>query len=303
MTMNDTKSVTVAHNQRLNTTGFDMAGSVFESTDVVSETLHVSYITDTTFTNGGHLNAFYFTPQFGTASSTGIALNTTYQSYNPSGTNVNVTGNYQLVTPLSAQGLAKLALNFTNVGTPNVYIDRIWLTIDMRVSTYRNVTLAGSTNLVAADSYMQLNNINENNGTSAKNGAYHKLVALDQSVANLYGLTVANSTGGFNGTNVFKTTNHAVNLRPDTVGPQDTTGSAISALQTIDGVYYQVGGASGKILQLSHFNNGDLNGRTANVTINLNIGQPHRHQASDTSNTVSTASLIRTQTLQLLIWG
>ena len=33
-------------------------------------------------------------------------------------------------------------------------------------------------------------------------------MALDQSIANMYGLTVQNSTGGYYGTNVFKTKNH-----------------------------------------------------------------------------------------------
>ena len=273
MTMNDTKYVTVAPTMKLNTTGFDMGGLVFEATDVVSETLHVTYRTDSNFLNGTTPDAFWYTPLFGApVKITAMTATQSYQNYNPSLTNKNVSKSYALPALYSAQALGRMALNFTNSKNSNVYIDRIWVTIDMRLSTYRNVTLGGSTNFIAADSYIQLNNINENNGTNAKNGAYHKLVALDQSIANLYGLTVSASTGGFNGTNVFKTTNHAVILRPDTVGPLDTTGGAISALQAIDSAYYEV--AAGKVLQLSHFNIGDLNGRTANVTINVRYWTP-----------------------------
>ena len=68
---------------------------------------------------------------------------------------------------MSSQSLGKLVLNYTNTKTSSVYIDRIWVTVDMRLPTYRNITIGGSTNFIAADSYIPLNNINENNGTNA----------------------------------------------------------------------------------------------------------------------------------------
>ena len=267
MTMDDTKNVTVQQTQRLYTTGFDMGGLEFEAANIQSITLHVSYITDTTFSTGGLPNAVYYTPLFGSVTPTTITITPNYQASDPSGTNVNVTKDFVLPN-MSAQNLGKLALNFTNQRNSNVYIDRIWVTIDMRLSTYRNLTIGGSTNLVAADSYIQLNSIDENAGTNATKGAYHKLVALDQSIANLYGLTVQNSSGGFLGTNIFKTSNRAVVLRPDTTGPLDTTtGNTQSRLQTIDAVYYTVG--AGQVMQVSHFNTGDSNGLIVNASINL----------------------------------
>ena len=271
MTMNDQNNITVGTGQKLYTTGFDLGGLVFEASDLAigGIVLHVSYKTSTNAAIAGTHDPIYYTMPFAATSNiTTLLTIPTYQANDPSGTNVNKTISVALPR-MSAQTLSKLTLNYTNSKAGNVYIDRIWVTVDEKLSTYRNVTLGGSTNLVAADSFIQLNNINENNGTNAKNGAYHKLVALDQSIANLYGLTVSNSTGGFNGTNVFKTKNHAVLLRPDTAGPLDNTGSLMSAIQTLDSVYYQLGGGSGRVLQLSHFNIGDLNGRPANVTINV----------------------------------
>jgi subtilase family serine protease/RNA polymerase subunit RPABC4/transcription elongation factor Spt4/ribosomal protein L40E len=265
MTMNDTKYLTIAPNQKLNTTGFDMAGLVFESTDIVSATLHVSYLTDTTFTTGGHLNAFYDTPQFGTTGATPITITPTYQAYNPSGTNVTLTKSYTLPA-MSAQSLGKLALNFTNAGTSNVYIDRIWLTIDMRLSTYRNITLGGSTNLIVADSNIPLNNINENNGTNAASGAYHKLVVLDQSIANLYGLTVQNSTGGYYGTNVFKTKNLAKVITAN--GTTGVAGQDASGLYAAgDFRFYDV--APGQTMNIVSYNLGELTGSIKSLTVSF----------------------------------
>ncbi len=185
-----------------------MGGLVFEAADISSIILHVSYKTSTTMAIAGTNDAFYYTQQFGTTNVTTLTTDPTYDPSSPSGTNVNTTMSFPL-PKMSAQSLGKLVLNYTNSRSGNVYIDRIWVTIDMRLPTYRNITIGGSTNFVAADSYIPLNNINENNGLNAAKGAYHKLVALDQSVANLYGLTVNNSTGGYSGTNVFKTKNLA----------------------------------------------------------------------------------------------
>ncbi len=267
MTMNDTKNVTVATTQKLYTTGFDMGGLVFEAADIVSIVLHLSYKTSTNAPIAGTHDSFYYTPQFGSATATTLTTTPTYQGYDPSLTNINTTKNFVLPN-MSAQSLSKLALNYTNSKAGNVYIDRIWVTIDMKLSTYRNITLGGSTNLIAADSFIPLNNIDENAGTNATNGAYHKLVALDQSIANLYGVTVVDSAGSYNGTNVFQTKNHQVIIKPDTTGPSDTTtGNTLSYLQTIDTVYYQTG--TGQIMQVSHFNVGDLNGLIVNASINL----------------------------------
>ncbi len=266
MTMNDTKSVTVAPNQKLYTTGFDMGGLVFEAADVSNVMLHVSYLTSTTFPASGTHDAFYYTPQFGGATAIpALTVTPTYQANDPSGTNVNVTKDFSL-GQMSAQSLGKLTVNYTNSKNSNVYIDRIWLTIQMRLSTYRNMTIGGSTNLIAADSYIPLNGMNEINGTNSANGTYHKLVALDQSIANLYNLTVQNSVGGYVNTPIFKSFNHAIVLRPDVIGPLDTTGNLLSSLQANDSTYYTV--ATGKVMQVSHFNS-NLTGMAANSSIDI----------------------------------
>ncbi len=228
MTMNDTLNVTVATTQKIYTTGFDMGGLVFEAADITSIILHVSYKTSTSAPIAGTHDSLYYTPQFGAAVDTNMETTPTYQASNPSGTNVNITKDYTLPS-MSAQSLSKLTLNYTNSKAGNVYIDRIWVTIDMKLSTYRNITIGGSTNLVVADSFIPLNNINENNGTDATKGAYHKLVALDQSIANLYGLTVQNSTGGYFGTNVFKTKNLGQG-NCQQIGTNDTTGQNVIGL-------------------------------------------------------------------------
>ncbi|MGD0818880.1 MAG: CARDB domain-containing protein, partial [Methanomassiliicoccales archaeon] len=263
MTMNDTKNVTVQPTQKLYTTGFDMGGLVFETADIQSISLHVTYITDTTFLAAGTAPAIWYTPQFGSATASSITITPNYQANNPSGTNVNMTKDFVLPN-MSAQSLSKMALNFTNSKTGNVYIDRIWVTVDLKLSTYRNITIGGSTNLIAADSYIQLNNINENNGTNAAKGAYHKLVAQDQSIANMYGVTVENSTGGYFGTNVFKTKNLAKVITANVTA--DSTGQNVKGLYAQgDNLWYNV--TNGQTMNIVGYNLAELTGSIKSLTV------------------------------------
>jgi hypothetical protein len=266
MTMNDTKSVTVAPNQKLYTTGFDMGGLVFEAADVSNVILHISYLTDTSFPASGTHDAFYYTPQFGSATAIpALTVTPTYQVNDPSGTNVNVTKDFSL-GQMSAQSLGKLTVNYTNSKNSNVYIDRIWLTIQMRLSTYRNITVGGSTNLIAADSYIPLNGINENNGTNSANGTYHKLVALDQSIANLYNLTVQNSVGGYSTTSVFMTKNSVKVISAN--GTSDSTGQDVKGLYAQgDGQLYDV--TSGQTMNIVRYNLGEMTGSIKSLTVSF----------------------------------
>ncbi|HEY3420556.1 MAG TPA: CARDB domain-containing protein [Methanomassiliicoccales archaeon] len=266
MTMNDTRNVTVAATQRLVTTGFDMGGLVFEATDIVPGgiVLHVSYKTSTSAAAGSH-GVFSYTPQYGTATPTAIDIVPTFRADDPSGTNFNVTDD-QVLPDMAAQSLSKMTLDYTNTKAGNVYIDRIWVTIDLKLPTYRNITIGGSTNLVVADTYIPLNNINENNGTDATQGAYHKLVALDQSIANLYGMTVQNSTGGYFGTNVFKTRNLAKVITAN--GTNDGTGENVNGLYAQgDALTYDL--SIGQTMNIVKYNIGELTGSIKSLTVSF----------------------------------
>ncbi len=81
---------------------------------------------------------------------------------------------------MSSTDLALTQVNFTNSKANPVYINRIWVEIDLKLPTYGNISLAGNTAFTAVNTNMDLNYLDYTT-------TYNKLTCYDQSAAYLYG--------------------------------------------------------------------------------------------------------------------
>jgi hypothetical protein len=137
---------------------------------------------------------------------------------------------------MSAQDLYGLKIGYENPDAVNgVSINKIWTTIDFEAQTYKNVTLAGSTDLTVVNSYI---------GVDFSNGLDHnQLVLTDNAMAEMYGVSIDLTQMAEKEADrlpAFVTIEKTVTATPFSIGLDDTSAQNLGTINAVDGVYYTV---------------------------------------------------------------
>ncbi|MDH7508971.1 MAG: CARDB domain-containing protein [Methanomassiliicoccales archaeon] len=260
LTIDDRKLFAVDPHEKLAIEGIDIAGLVFEKGEGVRVTLYAKYKTDAGYTGTNALNWSF---RNGGVSSSTIVPSDTAAPYDPS-INNEVTA-ASILPDMSSADLSKLNITFEN-NDPNgkkVYFNRIWVTVEMSLSTYRNITLAGSTQLTAVNSYLGVD-------FSSEASEHNQLVVLDCSRAYLYGVYVDTEQGIArlpDRSMAYVPADKVVTALPLSRGADDDTGEQFANLTADDNQYYVVG--DGEKLHIFRFNVSDLSGNISEIVMKV----------------------------------
>jgi len=239
LTMDDSLLFTVEPAETLGIDVMDIAGLLFDETEV-TVTLHVKYKTDPDYAG---TNAFEWGFANGGMSATSIVPEDTAEEYNSSVNNEVIAS--ALLPAMDQSDLSLMDITFTNddPANKNVYVNRVWVTVEFSLMSYRNLTAAGSTDFTAVNTFLDVD-------FSSTNISHNMLVMEDQAKAYFYGVYV-NTTGSAEQP-AYICTDSSVIVRPLEVGPNDDTGEDISNLCQNDSSYYVVG--SGETLEIDSWN-------------------------------------------------
>jgi ribosomal protein L40E len=248
LTTDDSRLFTVGPAERLSIDGLDTAGLAFSDSSDVVVTLHAKYKTDAGYAGSNPIRWGY---NDGPLKSSGIVPADTSSPYGP---NVEVTGLVRL-SRMSSSDLNGLNIDFINNGANRVYFNRIWVTVEMTIPTYRNLTLAGSTQMTAVNSYV---------GVDFSNDAlmHNQLVVLDDANAYMYGVYAdmsQNADPSSSRLPAYTTSDMGFNATPSIKGSGDTTvGETFVNLTADDNANYAVD--VGQLMAIDEFNVSDLSG-------------------------------------------
>ncbi len=264
LTMDDVYNVTVANGEGIEISGFDIGGLFFNEGEALSVTLNALYMTTDDFVSTA--DTFYYSEYLGTPTQ---ALNMevipTYEAYSPNTTNQYRVLSEDLTTlDLSSTDLSVLSVTFDNTAAKDVYIDRVWIEVELSMPAYHNITVAGNGEFTAVNTELGVNYQNYTNS------AYRKLVVRDAAQANLYGVDV-NGIYMSTGMGPFITLEKEIEFKPLARDSTDTTTEINvlglindDGLYTISDYYYEIDG--GQVMDVT-LNTGGLEGSITNLEL------------------------------------
>lgn len=246
--MNDLRSYNLGPETALWLDGIDTAGLMFSAADGVELTLNIDYAASSDF-NPDDLNVFY-----------------QYRNGNP----VEIAPNYydgvllQYSLPfMSAQDLYGLNIGVDNTGAGSISIDRLWVGVSLTLDTYRNITVAGNTDLTAVDTYLGVDMSNDQ-------AEWNRLVMMDDSQAFFYGVYIdvsQNPSTLSDRVYPFVTIAESFEATAGSVGASDNTGEDVGAV-TDNGSpsrYFEV--LSNEMMSLTEFNVSEIRGTVLAVDL------------------------------------
>lgn len=187
LTMDDVSNVTLATDDSITIEGFDTGGLFFNEGEALSVTLNALYMTADDFDLDGPYDTFYYYEYLDPTPDQAVDMEVvpTYEAYDPAATNHYAVLTQDLTAlDLSAMDLSVLTVIFENNVAQDVYIDRVWVEVELILPAYHNITVAGNSELTAVNSHLGVNHQNY----SAPD--YRKLIVRDGAQANLYGVNV-----------------------------------------------------------------------------------------------------------------
>ncbi len=171
----DGERMVIGPGDTVETAGFDIGGLLFNTGEATVK-----------------LNALYRAEQSGATlkgyhDGTEVASLALVDSTSPSGLQDGVVS-AALLAALPSWDLAGLELTLENTGSGDIEIDRVWLSIEIALPAFRNITLAAGSELMLIDSTLGIDH-------SGEPETHNTLAIRDTSRAEIYGLTCEEGTG------------------------------------------------------------------------------------------------------------
>lgn len=260
LTMDDSLLFTVDPGQTLGIDKIDVSGLQFDDTTIEKVTLHVKYKTDPGYAGTG---AFQWGYENSGMTATSITPADTAAPYNTS-INEQVIGS-AVLPDMSETDLNLLNITFNNndVGGKNVYVNRIWVSVEFSVNAYRNLTSMGSTALTAANSFFDVD-------FSDDSDIHNNMVMLDNANAYLYGVYFDYNDTASSPSNrqpAVICTDSSFISKPLAKSPTDDTGQPIVNLLSVDTSYYVI--QNGETMAIDQFNTSDFSGAIADAYLKI----------------------------------
>jgi len=229
----DLRSYAVAAGEEMWLDGIDTAGLMFSALDGVKLQLNVRYTTDPGIDSGA-LNVYY---QYRNGVATPLAMEFEATPIDPvTGVPNNVTKSAELPS-MSAQDLYGLSIGLDNGNIDgSINIDKIWVSAEIALDTYRNVTVAGNTDFTAVDAYIGVDCSNDP-------AQHNQLVLMDSARAYLYGTYIDESEGNAvtpSGARVSPFTTISETFKAVAGAADDDTHELVGNLSSEDAVTYPV---------------------------------------------------------------
>jgi subtilase family serine protease/ribosomal protein L40E len=257
LTTYDQSFYDIATSQTMWLSGIDTAGLVFNNSDAISALLHVEYYTDPSYSGTGHIQLQYAN---GATVDTGVGLPATEND--PNGVPIQETVQIPLPT-MSSLDMYGLNIGFNNNGGADVYINRVWITLRFNVESYANVTLMGSTQLTAVNSYIGVD-------FSDNLLLHNSLVLLDQSMAYLYGVSVnldQKASHDWLRLPAFVTVDKTITAMPSSIGTNDNSDQLLGNITALDGLQYVI--QPTKRMEIDAFNTSDITGPISGAVLSV----------------------------------
>lgn len=244
----DLRMYDVGPSELMKLTGIDVAGLMFQAGEVQLR-LHVKYNTSADFSSASEVQIQYGNgPLFGT----GMFFTATPEDPTD-GEADQVIATVDLPA-MSAQDLYNLNITYQNdAGT--LYINKIWVSVEMVLPAYRNVNVAGNTDFTAVDTYI---------GVDASDDPlkHNQLVLMDGAQAYLYGVfidTKQEASLPSERTSAFVAIEEQFQVTAGAKGAGDNTAEPIGSIaSSTDSLYYSV--EAEKQMHLIGFNTSDVQG-------------------------------------------
>ncbi|MFP4169442.1 MAG: CARDB domain-containing protein [Methanomassiliicoccales archaeon] len=244
LTKDDLEYFEVEDGQTLGIDEIDVAGMLFDDARV---TLNVKYITDPGYAGSDDFQWGY---ENGPMSASAPTIQDTTEEYNTSDNPDEVES--AVLGNMSSTDLSDLNITYTNNGGETAYINRVWVSVEAPIDTYRNLTTAGNTQFTAVDSYLGVD-------FSKTQDDHNRLVTTDNSNAYLYGAHVdmeENPDPLSDRDPAYVSRESRMSASPLAKGPEDNTGEDITDLIDADDSFYNVD--SGNDLSIDKFNTSDI---------------------------------------------
>ncbi|MHC1679756.1 MAG: CARDB domain-containing protein [Methanomassiliicoccales archaeon] len=284
--MNDSGNVTLASTETLTVTGFDIGGLVFDEGEALSVVLKAEYRTADDFDDEGAPDTFgyaqYQAPIFTAAAN--MQVWETYDLSDPVEANKETVISQDLtVLSLSSIDLSVLSVRLINTKDQNVFIDRIWIEVELEMPAFHNINIAGMSKFTAVNTLLEVNHLNYTDYYLDEYEQmvfkYRKLVAYDAAEVNLYGVVVE---GEFfdDGEAPYVINQRAISFKPLAQGPGDTTAEpSVYGLQSDEGAIYYIN--VGATLQTNAFLTGGLNIDFSSVFLEIEYSSGAGYSATD----------------------
>ncbi len=262
----DLSNVTVAPSEVFATDNIDMAGMTLDSAEIGVVTLHVEYKTDPGYSG---TNTFQWGFENGGMTSTSIQPSDTAAAYNTS-INQEVVESEALPS-MSSTDLSQLNISFANDDpSNNLYIDRVWVTVEFTMQTYQNITISGDTSLTAVNSMITCD-------YSDIEDDHNSFVSTGGAKAYLYGTYFyeGNVSVGPDRQPALVPSDSSFDATPFRKGPSDDTGSPIANLTQQDGNLYLITDTS--TLSVDELNHSGFSGKVEGAVLNVaySTGAPY----------------------------
>jgi len=261
ITADDLKMYEVGPNELMELSGFDTAGLMFQPGEATL-TLHVQYTTTSDFSPNSNIEVYYGNGQSPIGE---IALTATDSS---------LTSDYSLPA-MSAQDLYNLNVAYQN-GAGTLFINRIWVSVELTLPTYGNVTVAGNSDFTAVDTYIGVD-------SSDDPLKHNQLVLMDSAQAYLYGVFIDEKQEASlpnKRTPAFVAVEETFHVTAGAKGADDDTGASISSIvSSEDMAYYLV--ESHEKMAIGNFNTSVARGAITNAELFVSYRLPGSAVAQD----------------------
>lgn len=236
-----------------------MKGLVFPASAAYTVTLNVLYKTDYGYSPVNYVQWGY---QNGGLTSTGIQPSDTHRAYDQT-TNSDRLETYTMPFVSSAD-LSNLNISYLNSAGSggNIYFNKIWFTVSFQEPTYRNLTLAGSTDFTAVDTMIGVDFANDST-------IHNQLNVMDNAKAYLYGVYSDRDTQIVQNSRIpaFNVTSNSMEVFAIAKNTAlDNTGSSLAALRAVDGSFYDVNNA---VMAIQSFAAGGITGQLTSCVLNV----------------------------------
>lgn len=225
----------------LNVTGFDMGGLLFSAGEA-TVSLHVLYRSGDAFSGTADLE---------------VGRETVYTDVGNLVNTLGPLGNSDALLSVALPDMASweyadLGVRIQNTLGSNdaIEIDRMWLSVQMDVPVFGNLTLMGDSRLMLIDSYINVDHSNEDPLT------HNALVLRDQAQAELYGFSCDVGVGQPFANSIVLVPK-TIDLLPLNATTNDTTSNSISDLFYNDSSPYSI--SNGQIMAVT-FNSTGITG-------------------------------------------
>ena len=261
ITKDDLKMYEVGGGEWMWLDGFDTAGLMFGASDMVRMVLNVKYNTTPGFSSSSHVLYQYSN---GAIEQTPMTFSAT--PVDPVDGEADQVVATATLPFMSAQDLYGLNLGFHNTDpSDSLFINKVWVSLEINMDTYRNVTVAGNSDFTSVNSYIGVD-------FSDDDDLHNQLVLMNNAMAYMYGSLIDETQEASSPASrqpAYVAVEEMFQATATDIGVNDTTsGQEVGFLTSRDLILYATNPS--QIFEIEGFNTSDLRGSVTGLRFYVN---------------------------------